>query len=352
VNLQLSLALELADRGWSVLPLSPTSKRPLPNCYVCRDHDIDVCRCAAAGRWCHGVRAASANPDRLSAWWDRVPDAIVGLAAGPSGLLLIDIDNHAAPLPPNLATGLLPGINLNSEAMPSRLWNQPERYRDGRDTLRLLAALRGAGADTWPADPAHQPWAVTTPSAGRHLWYQAPAQNLHQALSDPAGRHGLGWQIDIKAGWSYGIAPGATTTAGRYRPDPSNPPTPGQLPGWLATEILRVAAPATSRKSAPAPSSATRPADVTGRERYLAAVIANGVKRLAGLTDGRKRALSALAYQAGGLLAWAETAEASIVDQLVVAGAASGLAHSQAARIVQRAVANGRSAPLTPRTTA
>ena len=342
----LRLALQLAALGRHVFPLSPTSRRPLGNCPACRTtttpHRIEQCPCLPAGRWCHGVRAATTNPATITNWWQTKPDAIPGIAAGPSGLVLIDIDNHHDPLPASLATGLLPGINLADEPIPEHEWRDPARYQDGRDTFRLLARLRG-GEHPWPAGPRHRPVAVDTPSDGRHLWYQAPVEGLHQALSD----HGLAWQIDIKAGWSYGIAPGATTAGGRYELVAGDIANPGQPPNWLAREIIRVTTPRRSTPPVPRPRPA-RPE--TGPRRgpaaYVTTVINRGANRLAGMHDGRKRALTALAYQVGGLLAWSGLNENDVADQLLTAGTNSGLPASQAHRITQRALARGIAEPL------
>lgn len=238
------LALELAALGWHMLPLSAASKRPLGNCPACRTsrgapaHLPEACPCLADGGWCHGVRAATTDPARITTWWHREPAAVPGVAAGPSGLVLVDIDAHHADLPPRLATGLLPGIDLAAEPIPADQWDDPARFRDGRDALTLLARLRG-GLRPWPPGPEHQPIAVATPSGGAHLWYQAPAYNLRQALSDPRGRYGLAWQVDIKAGWSYGVAPGAITATGAYQvrgvtlPGPAAcpPGSPARSPG-------------------------------------------------------------------------------------------------------------------------
>ena len=64
-----------------------------------------------------------------------------GVAAGPSGLVLVDIDAHGGPPPPTLATGLLPGIDLAAELIPPGAWADPSRFRDGRDSLALLAGV-------------------------------------------------------------------------------------------------------------------------------------------------------------------------------------------------------------------
>ena len=220
-------------------------------------HLAGACPCLPAGGWCHGVRAATTDPATITAWWRREPRAVPGVAAGPSGLVLVDIDAHGGPPPPNLATGLLPGIDLAAEPIPPGAWADPARFRDGRDTLALLARLRG-GPRPWPTGPEHQPVTAATPSGGVHLWYQAPAPNLRQALSDPHGRYGLAWQIDLKAGWSYGIAPGATTTAGTYQIRGGDPAHPGHMPAWLAHEVIRATTTAPRQPATPPPPSARR----------------------------------------------------------------------------------------------
>jgi hypothetical protein len=176
--------------------------------------------------------------------------------------------------------------------------------------------------------------------------YQAPADGLRQALSDPQGRYGLAWQVDLKAGWSYGIAPGAITTAGAYQVRGGDPARPGRMPAWLAREVIRVtgAAPL-PRPAAQRPASGSAGA---GAAVYLAAVIDRGAGQLATMTDGRKRALSALAYYAGGLLAWSGLDREPVARQLSDAGATAGLQPSISARIVNRALINGISRPVTP----
>ncbi len=343
----LAVALELARAGWHILPLSPR-KRPLANCPPCAaspGHAIDGCPCLPAGRWCHGVRAATTNLARLAAWWHTEPRAVPGAAAGPSGLVLIDIDAHADRVPADLATGLLPGIDLAAEPLPRAAWDHPGRYRDGRDSIRLLAAVRG-GPSPWPASAAHQPVTAATPTGGRHLWYRAPSPGLRQALADPAGRHGLAWQVDLKAGWSYGVAPGAITRAGPYGVLSGDHARPGHMPAWLAAEVTRACQPppAAATPATPQPTAA-----VPGRgAAYLTAVIDRGATRLAGMRDGRKRALAALAYQAGGLLDWSALDLAEVTGRLTAAGTGSGLRAADARRIVTRALANGLAEPLHP----
>ena len=81
---------------------------------------------------------------------------------------------------------------------------------------------------------------------------------------------------------------------------------------------------------------------------YLTAVIDRGAARLASMRDGRKRALAALAYQAGGLLDWSALDPAQVTGRLTAAGTGSGLRPADARRIVTRALTNGLAEPLTP----
>jgi hypothetical protein len=217
------------------------------------------------------------------------------VAAGPSRLVLLDIDTHADTPPDNPAT-----------------------------------------------DPDHQPVTVDTPSGGRHLWYRAPTGSLHQAIEQ------LAWQVDIKAGWSYGLAPDTHTRVGQYRHRDGDLAHPGELPGWLEREIRRVAG---DQPRAPTPARfGARPlgASSSGPAAYLDTVLERGAADLALLRDGRKRALAALAYKAGGYLAWSGHSEQLVLDRLVTAGLAAALVSAEAERIARKSLAKGIARPLTP----
>ena len=69
---------------------------------------------------------------------------------------------------------------------------------------------------------------------------------------------------------------------------------------------------------------------------------------LATMTDGRKRALCALAYYAGGLLTWSGLDREHVASQLADAGTAAGLRPADSVRIVHRALDNGEARPISP----
>jgi Bifunctional DNA primase/polymerase, N-terminal len=348
----LHLALDLAAAGWHVLPLSRSTKRPLPNCATCRPtpdgtvpHPPDQCPCIALHQWCHGVRAATTTPARIEHWWNLVDHAAVGIATGPSGLILIDIDHHSDTPPADLATKLLPGIDLRTEPIDATVWRDPARFHTGRDTLHLLTRLRG-GDHPWPNDPGHQPVTSDTPSGGRHLWYRAPAgTQLRQAIG------ALAWQVDIKAGWSYGLAPGTPTKNGHYHHHSGDPTNPGTPPDWLTRELQRVASIHTAPTTTTPPRPPQRPHGSTGPAAYLTTVLTRGANELAAMSDGRQTTLAKLAYKAGGYLAWSGLTETDVLDHLTTAGTTSGLHYALAHKIASRSLNNGKAKPLTPHNT-
>ena len=136
-------AIAAARRGWAVFPCRPGGKQPaVPDSWETRD---------------------SADPDRVERYWSS-PRHNVGIACGPSGLVVLDLDCHGD-LPDEWR---LPGIV------------------DGRDVLAQLCE--------W----ARQPWPVThwvaTPYGGWHLYFTAPESS---EIRNSAGL--IGPQVDVRA---------------------------------------------------------------------------------------------------------------------------------------------------------
>ena len=65
-------AVALAARGWPVMPIKPRGKVPLT---------------------AHGVKDASTDERTILHWWDKWPDANVGVACGAPGPTVLDIDD-------------------------------------------------------------------------------------------------------------------------------------------------------------------------------------------------------------------------------------------------------------------
>ena len=75
-NPLLSAALDYAARGWHVFPLRPGQKRP-----------------ALQSDW---EGRATTDPDRIRGCWEH-DDYNIGIACGPSGLVVVDLDTPKEP---------------------------------------------------------------------------------------------------------------------------------------------------------------------------------------------------------------------------------------------------------------
>ena len=156
-------ALHFAARGWHVFPITPGAKKP-----------------PVIDRW---ETRASTDPDQINRWWHHIPRTI-GIATGPSGLVVIDLDTrkHGQTAPDRWAA-----LGIGS----------------GAGVLRALA--RQHDTTVTPT------YAVTTPSGGWHLYYTAPPgtplRNTHDVI---------GWKIDTRAHGGYVVAPGCPVPPSGY----------------------------------------------------------------------------------------------------------------------------------------
>ncbi|WP_245883588.1 bifunctional DNA primase/polymerase [Streptomyces hyaluromycini] len=339
----MAVARWCAGRGWPVHPLAPGRKTPPGNCTACREpgHTHRGCPCPAAGRWCHGFRAATLDFARIEKWWGERPDFGVGIACGPAGLVVIDIDAHPGQMPGR--DRLLPGIDIADTVDLTGLAN-------GFHTIGVLAALRGAVS---PAEDTTT-LRVRTPSRGLHVWYRAPQGHPWQCSSGSGGRRALAWQVDVRAHGGYIVAPGTVTEAGRYE-GVGEVREPAPLPDWLAWELERTG------HLPPTHVPAPRPVPPRARQAVLAAGGGHGaVGRLlsgllaevaacaavpegAGFTDKLNRA----AYTAGGLVAAGLLAEAEQVLGEVAEYARPGQERRYAA-VIRSGISAGRMRPLSP----
>lgn len=287
-------ALWCVRRGWPVLPLSPGRKTPAGNCPDCRlsSHTPAQCPCLPRGRWCHSFHAATLDQNRVKQWWAAQPDFGIGVSCGPAGLIVIDIDAHAAE--PPARDRILPGIPIGDQVDLTGLAN-------GFHTLGVLAALRGAASP----DKDTSTLRVRTPSGGMHVWYRS-GRRWQSSVGSSTGR-ALAWQVDIRAHGSYIVAPGTRIPNGSYTPL-GTVREPAPLPPWLAHELERtghlppeIPAP---RLVPPRARQAVAAAGTGAGSDLLAAILApvQACGRLAegaGFSDTLNRA----AYTVGGLLA-------------------------------------------------
>ena len=226
----LACALGAADRGWRVFPLRPGGKRP-----AFPDHDAG--RCTGRDPRCRGGHQgweprATTDPGRISRAWTRAPYG-VGIATGPSGLVVIDLDTPK------------PGQDI-----PAAEW-RIAGVRTGADVLAVICERAG---QPYPSGT----YTVTTGRGGTHLYFTAPPGT---ELRNTQGAHGgLGWLIDTRARGGYVVGAGSTVNARPYTVARDVPPAP--LPAWLADRLR------------PGPLPPQKPVDVPllpGRGRLLPA---------------------------------------------------------------------------------
>lgn len=123
---RLSSALDAAARGWPVFPLFPGSKRP------------------AITGW---QRHATTDPRTLAAWWRHRPYNI-GVACGPAGLLVVDLDPpHQTDLD---ATAILGALDADQPTYTVATASGEHRYYTVEPAApgRTTAGHLGPGIDT------------------------------------------------------------------------------------------------------------------------------------------------------------------------------------------------------------
>ena len=144
---RLHAAFAAAHRGWPVFPLAPNAKQPR----------------AGLTNW---AARATTDVERIDRWWTDHPDDNIGIATGPAGLVVIDLDTART------------GETASAD------------FPDARSGVDVFTALhRRHGQVVTPT------WTVATTTGGSHLYYQAPKHG--GPWRNTAGR--LGWHIDTRA---------------------------------------------------------------------------------------------------------------------------------------------------------
>ncbi len=126
------------ERNWFVFPVKAGRKQP------------------PLVKW---SEKATNDPNVIQKWWDRWPEANIGIAAGPSGLVVIDVD--------------------------------VKNGNNGIFELECLQAIHGELQPTFTA---------TTPSGGLHLYFKGNV---------PSSNGKIAPGIDIKSEGAYVLAPGS-----------------------------------------------------------------------------------------------------------------------------------------------
>ncbi|WP_370964916.1 bifunctional DNA primase/polymerase [Amycolatopsis sp. cg9] len=227
-------ALDAAHRGWPVFPLQPNSKIP------------------AIKRW---EQRATTDSETIHRWWPDKSRKNVGIACGPAGLLVLDLD---------AARGVIP--------IP---WAR-RGATHGRDILALLAQQVGV------PDPVDT-FTVATPRGGEHRYFARPAGSRLRSTVGARG-HGLGWHIDTRGPGALITAPGSIAVV-------KGVPVPyavtwdlpvAELPGWLVTALTPPPPPPRPTVVRELPATSRR---VTA---YVQAAVAAERRNVATATEGHR----------------------------------------------------------------
>ncbi|WP_030258609.1 bifunctional DNA primase/polymerase [Streptomyces violens] len=278
----LTSALTAADRGWHIFPLRTGEKAPAL-------HGEAACRltgdCADGHRkW---EQRASLDPHRIRIAWETMP-CNIGIATGPSGLVVIDLDKPK---------------DKSSSGTPC-----------GVETFKALCERAG--------QPVSTTYRVRTASGGEHLYFTAPDG---VRLYNTAGK--LGPLIDTRAWGGYVVAAGSTVHGGAYEVIDDAPVAP--LPGWLLTALT----PPAPRRS---PVPVTAPRDVPA---FVAAALRNETANVTRAAEGtRNWTLTRAARALGRFVASGDLPRQVVEEALKQAGESAGLLERECTPVITSAL--------------
>ncbi|MFG2131510.1 bifunctional DNA primase/polymerase [Streptomyces sp. NPDC048751] len=265
-------ALEAARRGWHVIPLRQRDKRPAGHAEK---------YCPGTGRCTDGHKTpeerATTDQDLLVAAWTHQPYN-VGIATGPSGLLVIDLDTLKPQEPKGTPDGVTNFASLCERAEQA----VPSTYR------------------------------VRTARGGEHLYFtQPPGARLHNT----AGR--LAKKIDTRGWGGYVVAAGSATPDGTYTVLDDRPPI--VLPNWLHDAL----------KPPQRSAQATAVPVTTRASGYAAAALRGEVDNVARAADGTRNATLLRAARALGRLVASGDLDRGEVEEALSRAAAGNATQSQ-----------------------
>ncbi|MFF1295614.1 MULTISPECIES: bifunctional DNA primase/polymerase [unclassified Streptomyces] len=271
----LAAALLCGERGWPVIPLLPNAKRPTGH----PERD-----CPHTGRCASGHRTpeqrATTDPDLIHTAWAHRPYN-VGIATGPSGLLVVDLD------------------------MPKE---KQEGAPDGATSFKALCERA--------EEPYPYTYQVRTPSGGRHLYFSAP-----RGVRLKCSVKRLAPNIDTRAWGGYVVAAGSVTPQGAYEVAEAAPVA--SLPGWLAARLTEPAKPAGPPVLSPV-WDGTKAAR-TALERECAVVAA----ATEGGPQGRNATLHKSVCKVARFVAWGHIPRHTVEEAIQAAGESTGLSAAE-----------------------
>jgi len=301
------VALDAAAAGLYVFPVQPGGKLPaVPrhSAERCRRHGI----CAEGHQgW---EQRATRDRAQICRWWSGDASARfnVGVACGPSSIVVIDLDTSTEPLAD---------------------WGGATT---GREVLDQLTAGHG---QTLP-----DTFSTMTPTDGEHLYFRMP-EGLELRNTHGGHGHSLGPLIDTRAGGGFVVGAGSIRPEGAYLVAEHG--RIAELPDWLAT-LLTPPPPPEPRHGEPL-ALPTRRANA-----YVAAILAGESAAVEQAPKGQRQitlltAARTLGRLVGGGELDADNAHALLLDAAAVHIGVDGFTQAEADRTVTRGMSYGARAP-------
>lgn len=230
---------------------------------------------------------ACSDPDLVARYWPS-PRHNVGIACGPSRLVVLDLDAHGE-LP--VEWSQLPGVN------------------DGRDVLAQICEWAGM---EWP-----ETYKVATPSSGWHLYFAAPdGPEIRNSASL------IGPQVDVRGAGGYVVAGGSVVGGREY--EVLDDTSPILLPAWIG------------RLLAPKPDHGPeRPAPNGSPSARLSGLLRTVERAQPGT---RNETLFWAASRAAEMVAEGSLSSSEATRHLVTAAAVAGLPDAEARRTIASAL--------------
>jgi hypothetical protein len=226
----LQTALAYAARGWLVVPLH----NPKQGVCSCRKKG-----CSSPGkhpRTEHGLKDGSKDPKQITLWWEKWPDANVGILTGQeSGLLVLDVDGE-----------------------------------DGKASLQQLIAAHGSLPKTLRVKTGRR--GTDGKPKGCHYYFRVP---VGVSLRNSAGVLGKG--LDIRADGGYVVAPPSLHPSGLLYQWLAPEQPLADMPPWMLAEL------AAAKPAPDAPRAQGETIAEGGRNHALASLA--GVMRRGGISQ-------------------------------------------------------------------
>lgn len=285
-----TLAIWYAGNGWQIFPVIANTKQPLTS---------------------NGFKDASSDAQTVEAWWTEHPGANIGLACGPSGLIVIDGDPFK--------------YTQESIDLIGKLWNEPPTPTQ------------------------------STPADGVHFIYRLPAD--HQ-LNNSRGALPAG--VDVRVNGYILLAQSSVTYRGKDAADKGVPDGHFGRYRWLynPTEaevqplpdfILELLLAKPEKVYAPPPNgNGANHRDNSGDKdnRYARAALERELEVLNNTPDGnRNNQLNTSAMKLAQLVAGGELDESEVIDKLEIVARGIGLDESAIKKTIQSGFKKGKTEP-------